>query len=51
MAVADAGQNDLGVGSSGISDKMKGAVRSAEGQRTIVGGGGGERKGEAMSAT
>ena len=43
-------ENELGVGSSGISGKMKGAVRRAESQGAMIGGGRNGRKGAAMSA-
>lgn len=44
------GKNELNVGSSGISGKMKkGAVRQAESQGAIVGGGKINRKGVAMT--
>lgn len=43
MAVQD-GQNELGVGWSGISGKMKGAVRRAESQCASDGGGEKERE-------
>lgn len=36
---ANASQNNLGVGSSGISDKTKAAVRWAKGQCVVVDGG------------
>lgn len=41
---ADVGQNNLGVGSSGISGEMKGALRRAKDKCVMVGGGGKERK-------
>jgi hypothetical protein len=45
---AHAGQKDHGVGSSGISGKMKGAVRRAE--RQCAGDGGGEKEREKRGA-
>lgn len=42
-------ENELGVGSSGISGETKGPVRRAKSEGTVVGGGRIERKGAAIS--